>query len=250
MAKIKRGARQNEGKNRKLPNVFNKQQLTELFTVIEETDIFMASLMALFCGLRIGEICALRKEHIDLQSGRVKIVQGKGAKDRYVMLPSTINNIVDKWMRLTDCDFFIPTLSQHGVSEGLLAQKFRSYLKKANLLIDSFVTTHGQQRHLYSFHTLRHTYATYLLEKGVDLYYIQRSLGHSDIYTTQIYAYISQKDLKEKIEKAFNGKNKTVSAEVSDPFTVLKIRFANGELSVDEFKEKFETLQKLPTAIY
>ena len=128
--------------------------------------------------------------------------------------------------------------------------KFRKYLEKTNLLIKTEKTIIGQQRHAYSFHTLRHTYATYLLEKGVDLYYIQRSLGHSDIYTTQIYAYVSQKDLKSKIEKAFNGKNRRISKEVSDPLNVLKIRFANGELSVEEFKHKFEVLQKLPTAMY
>ena len=54
--KNKRGKNQNEGKNRTLPNVFNKKQLLELFTAIEETDIFVACLLALFCGLRINLI--------------------------------------------------------------------------------------------------------------------------------------------------------------------------------------------------
>jgi hypothetical protein len=85
------------------------------------------------------------------------------------------------------------------------------------------------------------------------LYYIQRSLGHSDIYTTQIYAYVSQRDLKEKIEKAFTkqktaeshqNKNQTMTS-MSDPLEILKIRFANGDITVDELKEKIEVLNAL-----
>jgi len=91
------------------------------------------------------------------------------------------------------------------------------------------------------------TYATYLLEKGVDLYYIQRSLGHSDIYTTQIYAYISNKDLKTKIEKAFSTKTATSTKTVnvtnnasSDPMEILKLRYAAEKITRDELEEKIE----------
>ena len=73
--KIKRGKNQNEGKNRRLPNVFNKKQLIELFTVMEETDIFIACLLALFCGLRISEVCQLKKQDVDLVDSKIKIKQ-------------------------------------------------------------------------------------------------------------------------------------------------------------------------------
>jgi len=245
MGKMRRGKNQNEGKNRKLPNVLNKKQLNDLFLAIEETDIFMACLLALFCGLRISEVCKLKKTDIDLNSERIKIVAGKGNKDRYVMLPSTIVPILEKWLRLIDGDYFIPTSVKDGISETYIAMKFRRYLRKANLMIDTEKTSTGQQRHLYSFHTLRHTYATYLLEQGVDLYYIQRSLGHSDIYTTQIYAYVSQKDLKQKIDKAFKAtKRKEVDYSATDPLELIKIRFANGEINLEEYKEKKEILEK------
>jgi len=94
--KIKRGKNQNEGKNRRLPNVFNKKQLIELFTVMEETDIFIACLLALFCGLRISEVCQLKKQDVDLVDSKIKIIQGKGNKDRYVMLPSSIKPLIEK----------------------------------------------------------------------------------------------------------------------------------------------------------
>lgn len=250
MAKIKRGKNQHEGRGRKLPNVLNKSQLIELFTVIEETDVFVASLLALFCGLRIGEVCKLKKQNIDLEGEKVKIVQGKGSKDRYVMIPASLKSVLEKWMRLTDGDYLIPSISERGVSENYLSFKFRSYLKKAKLLIQTKKTITGQQRHLYSFHTLRHTYATYLLERGVDLYYIQRSLGHSDIYTTQIYAYVSQKDLKEKIDTAFKSTKRKTEIISNDPINILKIRFANGEIGLDEFREKSEAIKKMSTTIF
>jgi len=251
--KIKRGKNQNEGKHRILPNVFNKKQLTELFTAIEETDVFMACLIALFCGLRISEVCQLKKQDMDLVDGKIKIVQGKGSKDRYVMLPSSIKPLIEKWFRITESDYFIPSSSKKGISTNYLSIKFRRYMRKAGLLIKWEKTSNGQQRHLYSFHTLRHTYATYLLEKGVDLYYIQRSLGHSDIYTTQIYVYISNKDLKEKIEKAFGTtvQKKIISqANISDPVEILKIRYANGELTLEELKEKIDVLKSMQTEIF
>ena len=127
--------------------------------------------------------------------------------------------------------------------------KFRKALLKAELSIETFKTTHGQQRYAYSFHTLRHTYATYLLEQGVDLYYVQRSLGHVDIHTTQIYAYISNKDLQNKINMAFGKQKKPEKskdiASINDPMQLLKLRFVNGDISVDEFREKLEVIQNI-----
>ena len=125
---------------------------------------------------------------------------------------------------------------------------FRRALKNAELKIETFKTTLGQQRYAYSFHTLRHTYATYLLEQGVDLYYVQRSLGHTDIHTTQIYAYISNKDLQSKINKAFGKKTESRTEaypKVDDPIHLLKLKFANDEISLKDFTEKLEVLEKV-----
>jgi integrase/recombinase XerD len=239
--------------NRTLPNVFNKKQLIALFEKIDEIHVYMGCTIALFCGLRISEVCNLRKQDIDLESEKVLIRQSKGDKDRIVMLPKSIKPIIEKWYRLNkESDYFISSAYKKNYSKTVLSQKFRKALSKSKLAIKTFKTAIGQQRYAYSFHTLRHTYATYLLEQGVDLYYVQRSLGHVDIHTTQIYAYISNKDLQNKINMAFTKKKKHEKhfAKIDDPIQLLKLKFANNEISLDEMKEKMDVLNNLQPSLF
>lgn len=233
--------------NREIPNVLNKKQLYKLFSQIDNPHVFMGCLLSLFCGLRISEVCNLKKQDVDLESEKIIIRRSKGDKDRIVMLPHSIKNLIIKWYRISgDNEYFTHTEYGKKYKEAMLSIQFRKYLRRAELSIETFKTKNQQQRYAYSFHTLRHTYATYLLEQGVDLYYIQRSLGHVDIHTTQIYACISNKDLQNKINLAF-GKQKTEKtrevAEVTNPMQLLKLRFINGEISQEEFKEKIEVIQ-------
>jgi site-specific recombinase XerD len=238
--------------NRTLPNILNKKQLIKLFETIDKIDVFMACLIALFCGLRVSEVINLKKQDIDIETEKLIVRKGKGDKDRVVMLPSCLKPIIEKWYRLNDTESFVCGFYGNKYNKHVLSKKFTEYLNKAGLSIETFKTQLGQQRHAYSFHTLRHTYATYLLEKGVDLYYVQRSLGHTDIHTTQIYAYISNTDLQNKINLAFGNKKseKKNIESISDPFQVLKLKFAYGEISQEEFKEKNEVLKKCSDGLF
>lgn len=234
---------------RSIPNVLSKSQLLKIFETIEEIDIFMACLMTLFCGLRISEICSLKKQDVDLENEKVLIKNSKWNKDRVIMLPKSMVPVIEKWFRWnTDSDYFIADRAGGTFKKGTLAKKFSDALKKTDLFIETHKDKKGLPRHAYSFHTLRHTYATYLLEQGVDLYYVQRSLGHTDIHTTQIYAYISNKDLQNKINQAFKckQKRKIVNQErtITDPIQLLQLRYANGEINQDELQQKLEILQK------
>tara|TARA_Y100000310_G_scaffold55512_1_gene50880 strand:- start:425 stop:1237 length:813 start_codon:yes stop_codon:yes gene_type:complete len=223
--------RELKGKGRKLPNVFNKKQLLKLFSCIEETDIFIGSLLALCCGLRLSEVCDLKKQDVDFGNMKIKVVQGKGSKDRYVMLPEKLKPILQKWFRVNESELVVPAVYREKLSGGQLSLRFRKYIKKADLKIKTFKTTLGQQRYAYSFHTLRHTYATFLLDKGVDLYYVQKALGHSDIHTTQIYTHISNKDLQNKINFAFGKSSKKKRyGDVVDPVQLLQLKYANNEI--------------------
>ncbi len=240
-------------KKRTLPNVLNKKQLISLFENIEDNHLFMGSLIALFCGLRISEVCKLKKQDIDLEAEKVYVRQSKGDKDRIVMLPNSLKPVIEKWNRLNkETEYFICSVYKNKFAKNLFSLKFKGCLKKAGLSIKTFKSVTGQQRYAYSFHTLRHTYATYLLEQGVDLYYVQRSLGHVDIHTTQVYAYISNKDLQNKINFAFGRKvkKKELSKVVNDPIQLLKLRFANDEISLEEFTEKIEVLEKMEGVVF
>jgi len=230
-------------RGRKLPNVLNKKQLLKIFEGIDEADVFVGSMLALCCGLRISEVCSLKKQDVDFENERIKIVQGKGSKDRYVMLPSKLKPVLEKWFRINQAELVIPATYKDQMREAQFAGKFRKYLEKADLKIFMNKTVTGQPRYAYSFHTLRHTYATFLLEKGVDLYYVQRALGHSDIHTTQIYAHISNKDLQNKINQAFGKKASHGRPEsIQDPIQLLQLRFANGEITQEEYKDKLGIL--------
>jgi len=230
-------------RGRKLPNVLNKKQLLKIFEGIDEADVFVGSMLALCCGLRISEVCSLKKQDVDFGNERIKIVQGKGSKDRYVMLPSKLKPVLEKWFRLNQSELVIPAMYKDQMREAQFAGKFRKYLKKADRQSFLNKTVTGQPRYAYSFHTLRHTYATFLLEKGVDLYYVQRALGHSDIHTTQIYAHISNKDLQDKINHAFGKKAGQRRPEsIQDPIQLLQLRFANGEITQEEYKDKLGIL--------
>jgi integrase/recombinase XerD len=243
MANIRKG----KERGRQLPNVLNKAQLIAIFEAITEMPTFIACLLALFCGLRIAEVCSLKKRNVDLIECKIKVVQGKGNKDRFVMLPRVLKPVLEKWFRLNDSEYVIHRFHDEDqpMPIGNLSKKFAQALEKTGLRIKHKVTSAGQQRYLYSFHTLRHTYATYILEKGVDLYYVQRALGHSDIHTTQIYAYISQKDLQEKIDTVFGRKSKKkLPQSITDPMQVLQLRLSYGEISQDEFQQMVNVLKQ------
>jgi integrase len=236
--------------HRRIPNVFSKKQLLQIFEKIEEVDAFVACLITLFCGLRISEICKLKKQDVDLENEKVTIRNSKWNRDRVVMLPKSIIPLIRKWLRLnSDSEYFVADRHGQQFKIGTLSKKFRLALEAAELRIVSHKDAKGMPRHAYTFHTLRHTYATYLLEQGVDLYYVQRSLGHVDIHTTQIYAYISNKDLQNKINQAFHCKMKEKQKRadkkaVTDPLQLLQLRYANSEITLEEFEEKVNVIAK------
>ena len=137
-------------------------------------------------GARVYEISNLKRQDIDLDNGIIKIF-GKGSKERYVQIGShEILRLMREYYRLNQevidkCGFFFVNQQGKRFSEQSIRRMLRKYSPQAGVSVH--ITPH----------MFRHSVATYLLEEGVDIMYIQKILGHSSIKTTQIYLHIASK---------------------------------------------------------
>jgi integrase/recombinase XerD len=141
------------------------------------------------CGLRCGELLALKPEHIDSKRGIVLIKQGKGKKDRIAPLSVKIVAILRNYYTLYKPKIYLFEGQEIGkpYDNRTLQQVLKQALVKAK--ISKPVTLHW----------LRHSYATHLLENGTDLRYIQEILGHKSSKTTEIYTHVSTKSVQKII---------------------------------------------------
>ena len=141
------------------------------------------------CGLRLHEALHLQVSDIDKDRMRIHVHRGKGAKDRYVPLPeSTLHILRSYWKLHRNPVWIFPRLGQSGqegplattpMNKGSVQGALRRVLKQLNL------------KKRISVHTLRHSYATHLLEAGVNIRRIQQYLGHSSLNSTMIYLHLT-----------------------------------------------------------
>lgn len=157
------------------------------FSVVRD----LAILELLFAtGIRVGELCSLKSGNINLEEGIIK-VQGKGNKERIIQLCNEeLLSALKEYehqesLRTTSSVYFF----SNRLHRGLSPQSVRFMVKKyvARTQITKKITPHS----------FRHSFATMLLEEGVDIKYIQKILGHSSILTTQIYTHVSNRKQKE-----------------------------------------------------
>lgn len=184
-----------------IPDVLTIEEVTKLLESVNGTDPISLRNNALLellygSGLRVSELLNLKIFDIHLASNYVKIV-GKGNKERHVPLNQITVNALRNYLdigrkELIKVENNVLFLNVYG--NKLSRQGFYKILKK--LALDVGITKD------VSPHTLRHSFATHLLESGVDLRTLQELLGHEDISTTQIYTHISKKHLKEAYLKA------------------------------------------------
>jgi integrase/recombinase XerD len=172
-------------KPRKLPEVFNADELSRLFAVILNQKHRVMLMTAYAAGLRISEVTNLKIKDIDSGRMTIRIKNSKGSKDRYTMLsPRLLLELRAYWKIYRPKGFLFPSPIKNGPLDRATPDLvFRESKKKAE--ITKAVT----------FHSLRHTFATNLLENGVDIRTIQILLGHSSITSTAIYLHIARQDL-------------------------------------------------------
>ncbi len=141
-------------------------------------------------GLRVSELCSLKKGDLDIESGYVK-VRGKGNKERVIF----IGNEEVKNALLMYKSIFEEKLEH---SEVFFVNRLNSRLSEQSvrLMVKKYVRQAGIEKHVTP-HAFRHSFATLLLEEGVDIKYIQSFLGHSSIMTTQIYTHVNREKQRE-----------------------------------------------------
>jgi integrase/recombinase XerD len=196
-------------RSRKLPSVLSQEEVLKIIQCTQ--NIKHRAILALIysCGLRISELVNLKLIDFHIERKQLIVKNGKGRKDRYVSL----------------ADSFLPLLSNYyhsykpqiyfveGKNGGTYSpESVRQFLKKSCLK--------AQIKKTVTPHTFRHSYATHLLENGVDIRYIQSLLGHAKPETTIIYTHVKRKDLMDiqnpldvalqKINNRGNGKQKVL----------------------------------------
>ena len=181
---------------RKLPRFLSLPEVEAMFRASADNprDNLMLKCM-FYLGLRNSEVQNLRVEDIDFVNENVKVVQGKGKKDRYVPIPlksfaSELRSYIGE--RRTGKVFF--------VSDRHIRRIVKKYAEKAGIRKPEEVHPH----------TLRHSYATFLQNQGTPLNVIQELLGHARIDTTTIYVHLGMEKKKELVARAF-GDQKTAS---------------------------------------
>ena len=170
---------------RRLPVVLSFEEVRRFFAAIPSFKHRMVLMTAYSAGLRIAEVVHLRISDIDSQRMVIRVCQGKRKKDRYTMLsPVLLAMLRHWWVAARPVSYLFPGRSlDHPISVSAVQSACRDAREKAG--IDKAVTPH----------TLRHSFATHLLEVGTDLRVIQELLGHASVRTTAIYTHVSAKQI-------------------------------------------------------
>jgi site-specific recombinase XerD len=169
----------------KLPVVLSRNEIDSIITAIENKKHRLLISLSYGAGLRVSEAIALKVKDIDLEELTIHIKGAKGNKDRISMLSEKIRNDLKEFINTKSAEDFVFESNRGGKLDERSAQKvFENALKKTGIRKDA------------TFHSLRHSFATHLLENGVDVRYVQELLGHANIRTTQIYTKVTNPALK------------------------------------------------------
>ena len=167
-----------------LPNVLSRNEVLRILEALTNIKHRALLMVAYSAGLRVSEVARLRLEDIDRDRRLIKVRQGKGQKDRYVPLSAvTLEAMRAYWNVYKPQGWLFPGaradrhITTRTIQNALAKVRERTGIKKP-----------------FTIHTLRHSFATHLLEDGTDLRYVQEFLGHKKPETTMIYTHVTEKD--------------------------------------------------------
>jgi integrase/recombinase XerD len=177
-------------KSKALPAVLSPDEARAILRNVEETRHRACLSLAYACGLRLGEACRVAVADIDRARGVIHVRQAKGAKDRYVPLPPSVLPLLEAcWLSHRNPVWLFPSVGRGGA--GGRAAKRHVPLGSVQWAFHKALAASGVSKRA-SVHTLRHSYATHLLEGGVGLRLIQSWLGHSSPSVTAVYTHLTE----------------------------------------------------------
>ncbi|MFH1308301.1 MAG: site-specific tyrosine recombinase/integron integrase [archaeon] len=171
-------------RSKKIPEILTQEEIKSMIQSTRNIKHKLILKILYGCGLRVSEVVNLKNENVSIKESLIHIKQGKGKKDRFVKIPGSINEELNAYLKLNNDEFLFPSTRGGKLTKKTISKIVETSAKKAKI-----------KKRVYP-HLLRHSFATHLLEQGVDLKIIQKLLGHSDIKTTQIYTQISQASIK------------------------------------------------------
>lgn len=170
-------------KEKTLPSVLSKDEVKKLIEAAETRKSKLIMQILYSTGLRVSELVNLKVNDLNLDEKTGMVKQGKGKKDRLLILPEKLIAELQEYVKNHPNNVYI--LSE---KEPLTTRNIQKIIKKAS--------QKAQIQKKVTPHTLRHSFATHLLESGTDIRLIQQLLGHENLNTTQIYAHVSTEQLK------------------------------------------------------
>ena len=172
-------------KDKKLPVVLSQEEVSEILTSVSNIKHKLILMLIYSAGLRVSEVVRLRPDDIDIQRKLIHIRGAKGRKDRYTILSDVAMETLSFYLKSYQPEKWLFPGQKDGmhVTTRTVQRIFEEAVKKASICKN------------VSVHSLRHSFATHLLESGVDLRYIQELLGHKSSKTTEVYTHVSNKDM-------------------------------------------------------
>ena len=166
----------------RLPNVLSKEEIARMFESTLNIRHRLVLMFLYYTGIRLNEIVNLKWEDIDFDRGTIHLKVAKGEKERVIFLHDKLKNFIDYFNVKSKGYVFMSNLG-------------KKYDKRTIQLIVRNAAEKARIGKRITPHTLRHSFATHLLEAGADIRQIQKLLGHSSLQTTQIYTHVSKKDI-------------------------------------------------------
>jgi site-specific recombinase XerD len=172
-------------KNKKLPVVLSKVEIKKIISKINNSKYRLMVSIGYAGGLRVSEVVNLKVQDVDLKELTIHLKNTKGKKDRITVFPEKLKTDFQNLIAGKKSNNFIFESNRGGKLTTTSLQKvFKKALRETKIKKDA------------TFHSLRHSFATHLLENGVDVRYVQELLGHANIRTTQIYTQVTNPKLK------------------------------------------------------